>query len=97
MEDPNEVEGEVQLARITLQIYEVMIDYCHYIHSSFSEMLKNSDDIEMDEDDKLLVEWMREQVSVLENIFSHHQVRKEIIEQIMTDVLAQSNRGETVH
>ena len=40
MEDPNEVEGEVQLARITLQIYEVMIDYCHYIHSSFSEMLK---------------------------------------------------------
>ena len=51
----------------------------------------------MDEDDKLLVEWMREQVSVLENIFAHHQVRKEIIEQIMTDVLAQSNQAETVH
>ena len=80
MEDPNEVEGEVQLARITLQIYEVMFDYCQHIHISFSEMLKNTEDMEMDDNDKALAEWMEEQVNLLESIFTHHAMRKQIIE-----------------
>ena len=100
MEDANDlddVEGEVNLARLTLEIYEVMIDYCRYMHASFSEMLKNTDEKDLDEDDKLLAGWIEDQVSTLENIFSHDQIRKEIIERIMTGVLAQSGNKETIH
>ena len=53
MEDANDldgVEGEVHLARLTLEIYEVMVDYCRYMHASFSEMLKNTDEKDLDED-----------------------------------------------
>ena len=97
MEDPNEVEGEVQLARITLQIYEVMFDYCQHIHISFSEMLKNTEDMEMDYNDKALAEWMEEQVNLLESIFTQHAMRKQIIEEIMAGVLAEPNKDPIVH
>ena len=97
MLDLNENDSETQLAHVTLKVYEVMIDYCQYIHTSFSEMLKNSDDMEMDDDDKLLAGWMREQIRILDSIFAHHEVRKEIIEKIMAEVLAESNQHVTIH
>lgn len=100
MEDANDldgVEGEVHLARLTLEIYEVMVDYCRYMHASFSEMLKNTDEKDLDEDDKLLAEWIGDQVSTLEKIFDHDQMRKNIIEKIMTEVLAQSASKEIIH
>ena len=100
MEDANDldgVEGEVHLARLTLEIYEVMVDYCRYMHASFSEMLKNTDEKDLDEDDKLLAEWIEDQVSTLEKIFDHDQMRKNIIEKIMTEVLAQSASKEIIH
>jgi len=97
MSDLDEMDGETRLARITLQIYEVMFDYCEYIHTSFSEMLKSTDDMEMDDEDMVLAKWMREQINILENIFAHNQTRREIMEKFMTEVLAESNQDLTIH
>tara|TARA_R110000744_G_scaffold33190_11_gene77458 strand:+ start:753 stop:1046 length:294 start_codon:yes stop_codon:yes gene_type:complete len=97
MSNSNEEEAEVRLAHATLRIYEVMFDYCQHIHISFSEMLKNTEDMEMDDNDKALAEWMKEQVNLLESIFTQHAMRKQIIEQIMAGVLAESNKDPIVH
>jgi len=97
MSNSNEEEVEARLANATLQIYEMMFDYCQHMHTSFAKMLKNTENMEMDDEDKVLAEWMEEQVNILENIFTQHGARKKIIEQIMAEVLAESNKDPIVH
>jgi len=97
---PQEIQE--QLAHMTAELYDVMMEYCEYISTNFINMLDvavENDGVDIHPD---LKEWVEDQVKILEKIRQRDDERTVLIRTMLKTAGAKTrdnndDENETIH
>tara|TARA_Y100001951_G_scaffold102890_1_gene110514 strand:+ start:665 stop:1027 length:363 start_codon:yes stop_codon:yes gene_type:complete len=75
-------QEEETLAHLTIENYQMMLDYCKHIHGAFTDMIHVADNEDVDAD-PMLYQWTKDQVEILTTILECDQARDAIVERLV--------------
>jgi hypothetical protein len=75
-------QEEEALAHLTIETYQMMLEYCKHIHGAFSDMIHVADNEDVDAD-PMLYQWTKDQVEILNAILERDQTRDALVERLV--------------
>ena len=96
-------EQEEALAHITIENYQMMLQYCKLLREAFSTMIKVADEDDSIDPDKTLYDWTAEQVEIINELCAKDVERDNLIEKMVKEFYSEvridstDSDGGTVH
>ena len=81
-------QEEETLAHLTIETYQMMLNYCKHIHSAFSDMIHVAENDENVDADPMLYQWTKDQVEILTAILERDRTRDAIVERLVKNHFA---------